>query len=636
MSRALQLLRILEANYTRTATQLAGDLDVSTKTVTTTVGDLNLSLNGAGVITYSHGVYRLVVFRRDDYAATKSELEASARSFNDTDARQAHLFGRLIESDSPVAIEHVANEIKVSRSTIRADIDRLRALLDGYALGLEGRVNVGTSIVGPELNLRLVILDRFYQHLSDPNSVSPEAIDRLVDIAIEHQLEIPAIESLTQWFTVLLKRAGQGHLLTEMPAAHRELSANPASEIARKVVVLAEDVIGRPLPHPEVLFMTLPLVAMRGPNQLAPFAGFAQENEQAEVLAAIHERIEAEMGLDIRFQDLRDEFLLHIGFLVNRVRYDVQITEDAAGLVDRRYPLAFQMASLARAVIEEHTGRAIQGAEVSLLAAYFQVTIDDLQRRARREVRIAVVYPHGRVEGHLLKSQVESAVPDVTHVTPVALAEIDETTLTDYDLAILRPGSTILASIPTAEVGPDCEPRELRRIIDALSIQSSAGARGAFGGASWIATLLPENAFHRLRSSSYPENLSELLEALEAKSAISAKFARTMLEREERATMRISEELAFPHETDFSGRFTLAVGVSTAQTLAGVEPRVLVLAGFPPNSGESHSSALVGIYEEVMRLAQSPALLAEIASLEDTDAFRALMTSHISVHNETR
>lgn len=210
MSRALQLLRILEANYTRTATQLAGDLDVSTKTVTTTVGDLNLSLNGAGVITYSHGVYRLVVFRRDDYAATKSELEASARSFNDTDARQAHLFGRLIESDSPVALEHVANEIKVSRSTIRADIDRLRALLDGYALGLEGRVNVGTSIVGPELNLRLVILDRFYQHLSDPNSVSPEAIDRLVDIAIEHQLEIPAIESLTQWFTVLLKRAGQG------------------------------------------------------------------------------------------------------------------------------------------------------------------------------------------------------------------------------------------------------------------------------------------------------------------------------------------------------------------------------------------------------------------------------------------
>lgn len=106
--------------------------------------------------------------------------------------------------------------------------------------------------------------------------------------------------------------------------------------------------------------MTLPLVAMRGPNQLAPFAGFVQENEQAEVLAAIHERIEAEMGLDIRFQDLRDEFLLHIGFLVNRVRYDVQITEDAAGLVDRRYPLAFQMASLARAVIEEHTGRAIQ------------------------------------------------------------------------------------------------------------------------------------------------------------------------------------------------------------------------------------------------------------------------------------
>lgn len=621
MNRTLRILRALELRLVFDAQALADELGVSAKTIAKEIADLNGAFVDAAFISLSKGVYRLAIYDRERYLLVKNTLLATERSFNDASARQGYIFQRLAELERPIVADILAAEMNVSRSTVNADIAKLRELSEGYRIAIEGKPNRGIRLLGSELSVRLMVLDHFYADFFDISPIPNAFYEQMVDVALSHQLEIAAIESLERWFTVLIDRVSHGFALEALPSQFADLASNPAHSVARELVGIAQKMTQESLPISESLFLTLPLVAMRGPDNVQGFARFVYRERAETLCQRIQERIRKETGLALSFENLHEEFLVHLGFLLNRVRFSVQLTEDSSGLHPIRYPLAFQLARLAADVVEEVAEDIVVPAEVALLAAYFQVSLDAFYSQVRQQLRIAVIYRHGKIDGHLLRGQVEAALPGVGSVTAIhqdALATINQQ---DYDLAIAHPGMNQKTALPLIEVADQVDPQGLRKAIDTLCIQRSGGSKGAFAEGSWLASLLTSNLFFRLESNTYSEQLEELLGLLHKAGVTGENFAKEMLAREQQATMKLSDQLSFPHIGIDESYIVLALGVQPETR------HLIILAGLPHADREDNSAALVGLYQEVIALSHDTDSINTITSFTAAHQFRAFMST---------
>ena len=125
MSRAAQILNALESTRATSADEFAALLGVSRRTVAGEVTSLQERLGQAASITLVEGRYRLLVADPPRYRAVRSGL-ASSTSFNDPTARASFIVARLFRATQPVRIEELAQEMSVGRTTVVADLNRVR------------------------------------------------------------------------------------------------------------------------------------------------------------------------------------------------------------------------------------------------------------------------------------------------------------------------------------------------------------------------------------------------------------------------------------------------------------------------------------------------------------------------------
>ena len=161
MSRAAQILNALESTRATSADEFAALLGVSRRTVAGEVASLQELLGQAASITLVEGRYRLLVADPPRYRAVRSGL-ASSTSFNDPAARASFIVARLFRATQPVRIEELAQEMSVGRTTVVADLNRVREHVGEWELEIEGRTHVGLVLRGPELQQRLLILRHHY------------------------------------------------------------------------------------------------------------------------------------------------------------------------------------------------------------------------------------------------------------------------------------------------------------------------------------------------------------------------------------------------------------------------------------------------------------------------------------------
>lgn len=625
MSRALQIIKYLEASFAVTAQQLADELRVTSKTVSNEMVSINKAFCGVAEITFAQGVYRLVIFDREGFELRKGTLVAASRSYNSSEARQAYIFERLASAYGPVLVSILASEMSISRSTVNQDLSKLRDSLHPYTVSVEGRPNSGIEIIGDELAIRLVILDKFYTQLYGISPLPAQIAEQTLEIAREHGLQKAAAESLIRWLTVLVDRSAKHSPLLDIPPKITELKSNSAYLIAQQVTSLLGEYTGQQLPEAEVFYMTLPLAAMRGQDNQDALSGFLSEDRAHTVSQKIIERIYNDMGLNFAFDTLHEEFRIHIGFLLNRVKFGIQVTRIAPGINASRYPLAFELAKVAQKVIEEESGGELAFAELCLLSIYFQVNLESIFRSARASIRIAVVYSFGKVEGHMLLHQVEAALPGTGGIEMFSQEEATRQVLDTFDVVVLKGGSENPSGTPSIRVAEYFDSAELCRKIDALCIEKSLGARVAFGGASWIVTLLNREAFYPLQPGDYESNLVELLAKLKKDGLITEPFESRMLDRELQGTMKVTEDLSFPHLVSTDNQLIIALGVCPDR--GDGKGHLVVLVALPQEVSGS-SATLVGIYQEVMRLATAPHLIQGITGLTTANQFKSFMATY--------
>ena len=60
----------------------------------------------------------------------------------------------MLQTDTPIRMADLGEELYISRSTLKSDLKKVRAFLDTYDLQIDYRSYAGMSVIGSEKNLR--------------------------------------------------------------------------------------------------------------------------------------------------------------------------------------------------------------------------------------------------------------------------------------------------------------------------------------------------------------------------------------------------------------------------------------------------------------------------------------------------
>lgn len=611
MSRSARILAMLEDARFLTVDDLAEALGVSRRTIAAEVSALQDLIGPAASIGLDNGRYRLLIADPARYRAVRATVDVS--TLNDPATRASYIVARLFRALAPVRIDELGTEMSVGRTTVVTDLERARTLVAEAELTIEGRPNVGLVLRGPELQQRLHVLRRHfaagYRH--DDRLAQIDALTAEVAGATVRE---DRVREWARWALVCVDRAATGRSGGFVPEKYSGLAAIGAHALASRLADRLTKVFGVPLNADERLFLTLPIAGL-GTGAVSPGDG-----ELADLVAGMITAVHTEMAIDLNGSDFLAEFARHIDYLVNRMRYRIWVDDSGVADIRDEYPVAYQMATVARNVLEGRTGLPVDHAELGFLAAYFQVFLEAGERRGATPPRVVVVAGAGVVRAELVRLQLAKLLPSSTEFQVVPPEQATRRALAGADLVVVSGDHSVNSDVPVLRVTRVLDRRAMERQLERLQLQLPLRGVPRRRG-SVLAGALDEAHFFALRpGTDYADGVNLMTSRLEARGLVEAGFGDRIREREAVAEMRLDPWVAFPHAPlTTQGAVMLAVGVIPREaTDDGV--RLIVLLGVPADAGRSEE-ILVQVYDEVLRLGARRDLLDPICRLTSYEQF---------------
>lgn len=626
MSRPAKILAALEAARSMSVEDLAATLDVGRRTISNEVAALQESLGTVASVELSHGRYRLLIADPTRYLIVKQELHGES-SFNDPTARVSHIIVCLFRALIPVRTEELAQQMAVGRTTVVADLVRVREEIAESALIVEGRPNVGLTLQGPELQQRLLVLRRYfdvaYQDSDQHLRVQTVVEEALAEVGL-HRGGAPEI---ARWAVVAVDRARFGRGIEYLPSRYAGVRGTPSYDFALALAAKLSKTFHVEITGDEIVFLALPVTGMRAPDDANAAEAFTLGHEAQSLVGEVLAAIRSEMEINLEGREFLEEFARHVSYMVNRMRYRIWVDDSGVANIGDEFPLAHRMATLASHVIEQQIGLPVDGPEVGLLAAYFQVFLESHPDQDLGFFRVVVVANTGRVAAELVRLQLAKILPRSTQLRVVPLMEATSDGLADADLVVVTGHDRIECNAPVLHVTRVLDRAALERQLERLRLQLHLPDVSGRGGSVLAGAMDKAHFFAFPAGTDYPDAVDFMTGHLEARKLVEAGFGARIREREAEAQMQLDPWVAFPHATlQNQSSVMLAIGVvNRATSEDGV--RLVVLLGVPANPGRSEG-VLVQVYDEVLRLGARRDLLAQVCQLTTFEDFYYFMENN--------
>lgn len=628
MNRQAAILTQLETSLSMSPAALADQFGVSEKTIAVDVAQLNSALGQVASVRLHHGRYTLLVVDAEGLRDVRDRIVGTQAGFADPQRRTAHILSRLLPGEHPVRIEDLVAEMFVGRTTVIADLARLREELSVFDVRVEGRTHVGLWLEGPELGIRQAVLRFAWDAAYADYPLGPEITQALKTSVAAGGMPRDVALAVHRWATVMLDRYLGGHPLEALPAEYEALAGTRAHELAQRVAVRLEPLIAESLPAAEILFLAIPAAGRRTPTVVEGPETWPEA--VPDLVEDICRRISDTMDVQIEASGLLAEFSHHLAFMINRMRYSQHVTEPIqVGQIRTHYPVAHHMGTIARSVIAERTGLIMDDTEVALTSTYFQVYLEEHASQPRGPFRVVIVTPRGPGVAALLQTRLAKALPPGT--TFRVSSDSDRPVL-DADLVVTTPGTTVDVTVPVVQLSEVFDSSELSRRLAALRFPGYRQLALPRHAGSILVTLLDTDRFVPLPAgSTYLDGVESLIHHLVDRGLVDDAFRETIAEREGRATMLLDAHIAFPHAVAPHGQqLVCALGViPCADTEEGL--RAIFLMAVPAKDLYD-DTILIRAYDDLIRLGSHLPLLSKVSRLSTYEQFFYLMESAAEDH----
>ena len=456
---------LLDKREELTIKELAEKIDVSPRTVHRDLKGIEPLLKeyDLGLIRKT-GIGIQITGLAENKSNLKRKLITSALQDYMADERQTMILCTLYEAAGPVKLFALANELRVTESTISADLLKLEVQLEHFELSILKRRGHGIELSGTEKAKRSAISyaiakslkeDEFLslirknmqkQSAVQENSIS-ERLLHLVDreklLIIEdvmrelkHATLIPITDNayvgLIVHLALAIERIKQGEKIEMDTEFLKQLKQESEYHIAEKIIMELTSRFQIDIPEAEIGYITMHL---QGAKLRQNEENLLEGPSLKIVLQAkkLVRNVEARTGYDLMSNGpLLEGLVTHLRPALYRIQQNMGITNPLLQSVRRDYEDLFQI--VIEACEEVFEDLKIPDEEIGFLVMHFGSAI--LGLKGENDLKAYVVCSSGIGTSKMLATQLRREIREIEEIRNVSVFELNELQISDRDLVI--------------------------------------------------------------------------------------------------------------------------------------------------------------------------------------------------------
>ncbi|NTW96487.1 MAG: transcription antiterminator [Erysipelotrichaceae bacterium] len=451
----------------------------------------------------------------------------------------------LFESKQGMDVQHMADRLFVSKSTLANDLKNAKNLLNQYNIEIIHKLNHGLAIKAKETDIRVCInnenIDLFYAYnefmtIGQISMNLGQIGEILVDTLTKHKYGISdiALQNLIVHIDIIIRRIMIGFFLEEV---HDEALSRDFSEeilIANEIFQKCHRAFGIPRIESEINRLA---VYLRGKSNY-PESSYIT-NDIDEFVSQSLNAIKDNFGIDLSDNvQLRISLSLHIIPLITRLKYNMQLKNNVLEHVRKSYPLAYDIASFVAYRIQEKYGYKINEDEIAYFAIYFNTSILSIQKNDYTN-KIIIISSLKRSETLLLRERIyswfadsisELKIIDAFETVNVDFSQYKVICTTESNVFRDRDDTILISQFPT-----DTDHRNIRMILD------------GFNGKEDILALFKEEMTYIGKTNLKGELLDKLIKYVENADGCNDQLMKEIHKREIMGGTYFGNFIAMPH-----------------------------------------------------------------------------------------
>lgn len=614
VNRWYRILETLVAHRRVGVEEMRADLDVSLSTLQKSLEQLNDLLAPDLEIKQEEGMLSIEVY---DYVRLEEILSGSLRKesdFNSSSKRSSYLIKRLLQSEEPLKIDDLAEEIGVSRTTINKDLKQVKELADQFQVTLSGKPNRGIEVTGTELNLRLFYLHHVYTYF-DSDTLVAESHNFLEELYETFHIPKKTQELMTKVIAITVARVKRNRLLSEPISYYSNELMD--SDLMIQLVYHIEMQYQLSLSQYEQDFLSFPLN-----TQYVDGLDYQSHSEQdlQQIYLEMIQEVQKSLLVHVDEDKLFLELHTHLKFLLNRLIFHVQTRDIFHGEIQHKYPLAFEMARVSGEFLEGRFGHSIEWSELSYLALYFEMILrDDKQELENKQRKIAVVCTTGRGTANMIFRQLHRVLGRDIEITQYSEENFNPEADDDY--------FAIFTTIPLKLGNLQSPLIHITNLFDDQWLREEWQRVNRYHQKNLETIVLK---FIRLpKSERYEDYLVVMASQLQKQGLVDENFIQRTLEREHQQSTVFGNGIGFPHTINQCDTKTiLMLGVLDDVHYEGSEPVEFIFLVAIPHQIESKMEAeLLELYDDIFRIANDPHLKSDLKRIQAETEFVDLTRS---------
>lgn len=448
--------KLISASNFITAKEIADDLNVSLKTITRQLADVEKILG-------SHDLYlerktskgmRLLGSKQDKLKLLEL-LEVKKQHEYTPIERQNIILSHLLKSQEPIKLLSLARLLNVTEATISNDLDKIEPKLKEMNIQMIRRQGLGIYLEGLEKDIRKAIISHIYESLhsgnilevlqkASKNKIKTDADKFLLDLVdknIIHKVEKAVEEGLKNkrmllnqdfsglivHLTLAVQRLLNGDIIKIDENFLKKLESTAEFKIAEDISMNINKAFHLEVPKEEVAYITMHLLGSRNLYQdglNAKYDNFLLIKIAKEMITIAEEQANLVI---VKKSKLLIGLVKHLGPAVTRIRLNMEIRNPLLKEMKEKYPQWMSIAKVAIKPIEKEFKIFLPEAEIAYIAMHLGSAMEDVRLR-NDQYNILVACPTGIGTSKLLASQIKAKFNNLQIKGIISAVNID------YDL----------------------------------------------------------------------------------------------------------------------------------------------------------------------------------------------------------
>lgn len=550
-SAAEEILELLSRKEYMTASEMAEQLKISTKTVRTRVKEISAEGKKFGIEIQSkpHYGYMLVEIKQDGVKQFLASLDKQRPQLPDTtEERTKYLLAYLINYDGYIKLDELSEFLCVARTTLQNSVKQAEDILNSYHIALERRPNYGIRAVGKEFDFRRCLGECFVKRnpLELQGGTSQEdkikwLAEMVLPILTEEKIKISetGLENLLVQMNVAIDRIKHGRSISfEEKTEYRkqehihEVAKRLAGQIGKsKKVEFSED---------EIYYIEVYLAGRRMIGDIGENANnFVIREEIDSLVMRMLELIYREFHIEFRNNfDLRMNLNQHMVPFDIRVRYDIPAHNPVLQEIKQNYVFAYTIALRCSSVLAEHYNKKISEDEIGYLALIFALGLEQTDRMIEKR-SILIVCGSGKSSARLLMYKYKKLFAD--YIEKIYVCSLHELNTFDFSKV-----DCIFATVPVDQKVP-LPVVEIGEFLGADDVEKVKGVLES-GQMDYLDKYYkPNQFFTEIEGKNKEEVIRNICEEIAKQRTLPEGFVEAVLKREELAPTAFGNQIAMPH-----------------------------------------------------------------------------------------